>query len=184
MPESLPTHPLTKWEVLRDPARPNWPGVLVTTHDMWEGFISVEAGMPRNFADSKALADRIVSGLESRASLLEADRLPDEQVAQWVEACLAGAGELSTAAWNGTGMTKAEIVGAKVHERSLLALADILPTLARSAHPPEPTEDHAEIEFCGQCGELLSSRACGPTHAMIWVEMSARAHPPEKDNNG
>jgi hypothetical protein len=65
-----------QWEVLRDPARPNWPGVLVVTKNFHEGFISVDAGNPKNFADSKALADRIAKALSSvgEAPALTEDR--------------------------------------------------------------------------------------------------------------
>ncbi len=53
------TPKLSGWQVLRDPARPTWPGVLVVSNEPSSGFISVTAGSPKNFADSKVLGDRI-----------------------------------------------------------------------------------------------------------------------------
>lgn len=51
-----------EWKVLRDPARPNWPGVLVVPSDN-SSLVHVEAGRPVNFADSVALAERLVEAL-------------------------------------------------------------------------------------------------------------------------
>lgn len=53
------------WKCLRDPARPSWPGVLVVTDNFADGFISVDAGQPKNFADSLALAERIAAALNA-----------------------------------------------------------------------------------------------------------------------
>lgn len=50
------------WQILLDPARPTWPGVLVRNAD-GDGF-DVLAGKPYNFADSLKLAERLVQGLQ------------------------------------------------------------------------------------------------------------------------
>jgi hypothetical protein len=50
------------WEIFLDPARPSWPGVLVAPADR-HALIHVEAGHPINFAESRALAERIVAAL-------------------------------------------------------------------------------------------------------------------------
>ena len=43
-------------EILLDPARPSWPGVLLVVGD---DVVRIEAGNPLNFADSKAKAERL-----------------------------------------------------------------------------------------------------------------------------
>ncbi len=50
------------WRIVRDPVRPNWPGVLVVS-DEDGAVIHVEAGRPVNFADSHTLAKRIAEAL-------------------------------------------------------------------------------------------------------------------------
>lgn len=49
------------WEIVRDLARPYWPGVLLVGPA--GAFVKVEAGEPVNFADSNALAERLRDGL-------------------------------------------------------------------------------------------------------------------------
>lgn len=53
-----------QWLVVLDPARPSWPGVLIACQ-VAPVLISVEAGEPLNFADSKAWADQIVALLQT-----------------------------------------------------------------------------------------------------------------------
>ena len=57
--------PRTGWIIVRDPARPQWPGVLLV---LGHGRIAVEDGEPTNFQDSNRLAIRLRNALSEEAA--------------------------------------------------------------------------------------------------------------------
>lgn len=60
---------LAGWQVLLDPARPNWPGCLVVANEFGNGFIQVTAGSPPDFDSSRELAESIARMLNMKDAL-------------------------------------------------------------------------------------------------------------------
>jgi hypothetical protein len=62
------THAETNRElywVVKDPARPLWPGLLIVGPG--DAFMQIVAGSPHNFASSETLANRIAAALNQTA---------------------------------------------------------------------------------------------------------------------